>query len=698
MKNIIVVFLLIGVAMSSCMKANENPFYQEFQTKFQVPPYDLIKNEHFLPAFEKGIAEAAADIKKIVDNTEAPNFKNTIEALEFSGEILGRVTPVFFALLSANTSDELQQLAQKISPMLSKHSDDIMLNEALFNRVKSVYDNRNEEKLDQEQLRLVEKYYKDFTRNGALLGDAEKEILRNINQELSTATLQFSNNMLAETNKYKLFISNSEDISGLPESLLAGAKEAAEREGRPDEYLFTLHNPSVMPFLHYADNRELRRQISEAYLNRANNNCEHDNKELIRKIVRLRQEKARLLGYPNHAEYVLEQNMAKNTETVFKFLNELWAAALPNAQREMDELQQMIHRDGESFQIEAWDWRYYTEKLRKERYDLDEETVSAYLSLDNVLNGAFYVAEQLFGIKFKKLSGLPTYHEEVTYYEVTEADGTHIGLLYTDFYTRPSKRGGAWMNSIRQRAVKDGKTYSPIVGNTCNFTRPTAGKPSLLTFDEAETLFHEFGHALHGLFASNKYPSIGGTSVPRDFVELPSQVMEHWFSQPEVMRVFAKHYETGEVIPDEILEKLEASDKFNQGFATAEFLASALLDMHYYTHEDFANIDAASFEQSVTEKIGLMRQIPYRHRSTYFAHIFSGGYSAGYYSYIWSGVLDADAFEAFVETSLFDKNTATSFRKNILERGNTDDPMNLYKKFRGREPSIEPLLRKRGLM
>jgi len=697
MKKIIVALLLIGIAMTSSMKASENPFFKEFQTKFQVPPYDLIKNEHFLPAFEKGIKEAAEDIKKITSNSAAPNFKNTIEALEFSGEILGRVTPVFFALLSANTSEELQQIAKKVSPMLSKHSDDIMLNEALFNRVKKVYDNRKKEKLDAEQIRLVEKYYKDFSRNGALLGDSEKEILRKINQELSTATLTFSNNILAETNKFKMFISTPEDISGLPESLLAAAKEAAERDGRPGKFLFTLHNPSIMPFLHYANNRELRRLILEGYLNRGNNNCEHDNKEIIKTIVRLRQEKARLLGYTNHAEYVLEQNMAKNPETVFKFLYELWESALPNAQREMGELQQMIHRDGQSFEIESWDWRYYTEKLRQERYELDEETVRAYLPLENVLNGAFYVAERLFGIKFKKLTGLPTYHEEVTYYEVTEADGKHIGLLYTDFYTRSSKRGGAWMNSIRQRAVKDGKTYSPIVGNTCNFSRPAAGKPSLLTFDEAETLFHEFGHALHGLLANNKYPSIGGTSVARDFVELPAQIMEHWFSHPEVMRVFAKHYETGEVIPDDLLAKLEAADKFNQGFATTEYLASALLDMYYYTNDNYAHIDVPTFEREVEDKIGLMRQIPFRHRSTYFAHIFSGGYSSGYYSYIWSGVLDSDAFEAFVETSIFDKKTATSFRKNILERGSTDDPLNLYKSFRGREPSIEPLLKKRGL-
>jgi len=676
--------------------AGDNPFFKPYNTPYDVPPFDKIKEEHYLPAFEKGLKEAYADIKKITDNKQAPNFANTIEALEFSGELLQRVSSVFFNLVSSNSTPGMQKIAQEITPKLSKFNDDILFNEKLFARIKTVYDNSNKEKLSPEQLRLLEQKYQDFVKNGALLDKAAKERLAQINQRLSTLQLKFRDNVLAETNNYKLYIEKEEDLRGLPNSVVEAAKEAATRDGQPDKWLFTLQNPSIMPFLQYAENRGLRAQILKAYLHRGNNGNEYDNKEIIKEIVSLSQEKARLLGFPNFAEFVISDNMAKTSDRVFELLYRLWEPARENSIKEAQELQELINREGNTFKLEAHDWRYYTEKLRREKYEIDEEKLRPFFPLESVMQGAFTVANKLWGIRFKEIKNVPVYDPTVRVFEVTEEDGSHIGLFFVDYYNRSSKRGGAWMNNLRERKVKNGKTIYPIVFNVCNFPPPTENTPSLLSLDEAETLFHEFGHALHGLFASNAYPSIGGTNVPRDFVELPSQVMENWFSEPEVLRSFARHYQTGQPIPDEIIEKIQASSKFNQGFATVEYLAASLLDMFYYTTDRID--DVTEFENRVAQQINLPEEIPFRYRSTYFNHIFGGGYSAGYYSYIWAGVLDSDAFQAFKETSLFDRATAESFRKNVLEKGHTDDPMNLYIKFRGKEPQIEPLLRKRGLM
>jgi len=691
------IILIIAMNVSAQKKTTtDNPFFKPYNTPFEVPPFDKIKVEHYMPAFERGLKEAYDDIKKITENKQSPNFKNTIEALEFSGELLSKVSSVFFNLVSSNSSPEMQKIAQDISPKLSKYRDDIIFNEKLFARVKAVYDNREKEKLNDEQKRLLEVRYQEFVKNGALLDKSSKERLSEINQRLSTLQLKFRDNVLAETNNFKLYIDNEMDLAGLPQSIIEAAKEAATRDGNPDKWLFTLHNPSIMPFLQYADNRDLRAQILKAYLNRGNNDNEFDNKEIIREIIILSQEKARLLGFPNYAEFVLSENMAKTSDRVFDLLNRLWEPARQNAIKEAEALQDLINRSGGNFKLEAHDWRYYTEKLRREKYELDEEKLRPFFLLENVMQGAFMVANKLWGIYFKELKNVPVYDPTVRVFEVLDADGKHIGLFFVDYYNRASKRGGAWMNNLRERRIKDGKVTYPIVFNVCNFPQPTENTPSLLTLDEAETLFHEFGHALHGLLANNAYPSIGGTNVPRDFVELPSQIMENWFTEPEVLRTFAKHYQTGQPLPESLIEKIQASSKFNQGFATVEYLAAALLDMYYYTADHID--DVLEFEERIARQINLPEEIPFRYRSTYFNHIFGGGYSAGYYSYIWAGVLDSDAFQAFKETSLFDRKVAESFRKNVLEKGYTDEPMNLYIKFRGREPEIEPLLRKRGLI
>lgn len=685
------------IAVTAKPTKSDNPFFNEYKTPLGVPPFDKIKTEHYLPAFEAGIKQQAEEIAAIVNNPKEPDFKNTIEAMEYSGEILTKVSNVFFNMTSCNTSKEMQDIAKTVSPMLSKHGDDIMLNAKLFARIKKVYDNQAKMKLNGEQKRLLEKVYKDFARNGANLSDDKKNELRKINEELSLLALKFGDNVLAETNNFKLFIDNEKDLAGLPESIRMGAAEEAKDAGKPGKWLFTLHNPSVMPFLQYSANRELRKKMQEAYINRANNNNEFDNKENIKKIIDLRQKRAKLLGYKNHAEYTLEVAMAKNSSKVFELLNKLWAAVLPNMKKEADELQALINKEGGNFKLEASDWRYYAEKLRKEKYDLDEEMIRPYFKLENVREGVFAVVNKLFGLKFKERKDVPVYHPDVVAYEVLEANGKHVGLIFMDYFPRPSKRGGAWMNNYRDQIVKNGKFITPIVTNVFNFTKPTGDMPALLTVDEVETFFHEFGHGLHGLFSKCTYPGVAGTNVSRDFVELPSQIMENWAFEPEVMKMYAKHYKTGEVIPEALIKKIQESGKFGQGFATGEYLAASLLDMYWHTDENATKQDVNSFEKQTLDKMGLIPEIVSRYRSTYFQHIFSGGYSSGYYSYIWAGVLDTDAFQAFKEKSLFDKATAKSFRENILQRGNTEDPMALYIKFRGREPQIDPLLKKRGL-
>lgn len=675
----------------------DNPFFKKYSTPHQTPPFNEIKFEHYQPAFEEGIKQHKFEVDKIINNTEAPSFDNTITALEISGELLNKVSSVFFNLTSSNTNDAMQKLSSEMAPKLAKHGDEISLDLRLFERIKKIYNQKDKLNLTVEQNTLLEKYYKDFVRSGAELNDEQKAKLMKINEELSVLTIKVGQNILKETNNFELVIENEKDLAGLPENLIKSAAETAKRKGKEGKWVFTLHAPSIFPFLTYAENRELRKQILMAYANRGNNNNEFDNKKALSKIASLRNQKANLLGYKTHADYVLENSMAKSPDKVFEFLDKLWTPALRMAKEETAELQQMIDKEGNNFKLEAWDWRYYAEKLKKEKYSFDDEMLRPYFKLENVIQGVFDVSSKLFGLKFEKRNDIQTYHPEVTVFEVKEADGKHIGILYTDYFPRESKRGGAWMNAFRKQQKAKGENVTPIICNVGNFSKPTEGQPALISFEEVNTLFHEFGHALHGLLSNSVYPSVSGTSVPRDFVELPSQIMENWASDPEVLKMYAKHYQTGEVMPDELIEKIQASSKYGQGFASTEYLAASYLDMYWHSLTTDEEQDALTFEDNVAKKIGLIPEILFRYRSTYFNHIFSGGYSAGYYSYIWAEVLDADAFAAFKEKDIFDKATAKSYRDNILAKGGSEDPMVLYKRFRGAEPSVEPLLKKRGL-
>ncbi len=695
-------FISAILMMTSCGskkdQLSDNPFFKEWDTPFGVPPFEEIKNEHYVPAFEEGMKQHKAEIEDIISSSEAPTFENVIAAMDYSGEMLRKVSGVFFNMTSANTSDEIQEIAREISPKLTAHNDDILLNKELFKKVEQVYNNREEENLNTDQMMLLELTYKNFVRSGALLNEKDQERLRDINTQLSELTLKFGDNLLAETNNYELVIEKEEDLSGLPPAVIETAAETANEKGKEGKWVFTLHNPSVLPFLQFADNRELREEIQQAYIKRGDNNNEFDNKEVIKQIVSLRYERAQLLGYDTHADFVLEMNMAENPDGVFGLLDQLWTPALKLAEFEATEYQKIIDTEGGNFKLEAWDWRYYAEKYRKAKYDLNEDELKPYFELTKVRDGIFYVCNRLYDIKFEERNDVPKYHEDATVYEVKNNDDTHVGILYMDFHPRESKRGGAWMNSYRKQYRKDGKNISPVITIVCNFTKPTSTTPSLLTLDEVKTFFHEFGHALHGLLSNGTYPGISGTSVPRDFVELPSQIMEHWALEPEVLKQYAHHYQTGEVIPDELIEKISNAAYFDQGFATVEFLAAAYLDMYWHTMQVSNIKDVNQFEHEALNTIKLMPEIVSRYRSTYFAHIFSGGYSAGYYAYIWSGVLDTDAFEAFKENGIFDKATADSFRKNILEKGHSDKAGNMYRAFRGRDPQIEPLLKSRGLI
>lgn len=674
-----------------------NPFFQAYDTPFNVPPFDKIKNEHFKPAILEGISKHETEINAIAANVKPATFENTILAMENAGTLLSDVNTVFSNLNSANTNKEMQRIAKEIAPNLSAHRDNIYLNEKLFAKVKSLWDKKETIGLNLEQAKILDNAYKDFVRSGANLSSADKEKLRKINGTLSLTSLKYGQNILAETNKYELVIDDKKDLGGLPQGLIEAAAADAKAKGKEGKWIFTLSNSSVMPFLQYSSNRELRKQIWNAYQTRGNHDDAYDNKTNAVELANLRGQKARLLGYKSHSNYVLEESMAKTPENVNKLLNDLWKPALEIAKTEAADIQKLMVKEGVKGAVQPYDWRYYTEKIRKERFDLDEEELKPYFSLENVRKGVFQVTEKLYGIQFKELSNVPKYHEDVTVWEVSEKEGTHLGVLYMDFHPRDSKRGGAWMTSYRSQETVDGKRIAPVVSIVCNFTKPSANAPALLTFDEVTTFFHEFGHSLHGLLSNVTYKSLAGTSVPRDFVELPSQIMENWAAEPEVLRMYAKHYKTDEVIPEALINKLKKAGTFDQGFATTEYLAASLLDLEYHSQTTDITVDANTFEKAAMTKIGLIASIIPRYRSTYFSHIFSGGYSSGYYSYIWSGVLDTDAFEAFKTTTLFNPEKAKLFRENVLEKGGTEDPMVLYKRFRGAEPSIEPLLRKRGL-
>jgi peptidyl-dipeptidase Dcp len=675
----------------------DNPLLATYDTPYQVPPFDLIKNHHYKPAILEAINIHQKEIDAIANSKDKPTFENTILALENSGSLLNRINTTLSNLTSANTNDTLQALAQEIAPELSKHSDNIFLNEKLFARVKAVWDKQIDFKLNAEQAKLLEKKYKAFVRSGANLNAAQKDRLRKINEELSVLSLKFGDNVLAENNAYQLFIDKKEDLAGLPEEVILAAADDAKEAEKKGKWLFTLQNASVMPFLQYADNRELRKKIWTAYQNRGNNGNEYDNRINVVQMTNLRTEKAQLLGYKSHAAYILEERMAKTPEAVYELMDKLWTPALEKAKAEEADIKKMMIADGIKDEVQPYDWRYYTEKIRKERYDLDEQEIKPYFSLDNVRNGIFTVTKNLYGLQFKELKNVPKYHEDVTVWDVTDKDNKHIGILYMDFFPRASKKGGAWMTSYSKQKRVARTRITPVISIVCNFSKPTAGNPALLTFDETTTFFHEFGHALHGLLSNVTYESLAGTSVPTDFVELPSQVMENWAAEPEVLKLYAKHYKTGEVIPDTLIKKLQESATFDQGFATVEYLAAAYLDLDYHNRSGALTQNVIPFEEAAMKKLGLIHAIIPRYRSTYYNHIFNGGYSAGYYSYIWSGVLDTDAFDAFKTTSLFDQANAKSFRTNILEKGGTMDAMQMYKNFRGAEPSIGPLLRKRGL-
>lgn len=689
--------LVITLSCKQKVKEPVNPFFSEYTTPFQIPPFDLIDTSHYLPAYEKGIAEQKAEIDAIVNQTEPADFENTILAFDRSGELLRKVSRVFQTINSANTNPAMQALARIIGPMVTQHDDDIWMNVPLFQRVEKVHQERQNLGLDSLQVRLVEKYYKDFIRNGAALDESGKTRLREINQRVTELQLKFRDNLLAETNtNFQLVLDNEEDLAGLPEGSVVAAAEAAKEAGMEGKWLFTLQKPSLIPFLQYADKRELREKIYRGYFMRGDNDNEFDNKEIIREIMNLRVERARLLGHNTFAEYVISNNMAEKPENVYAFLDRLMKPAQAAAKRDLTEMQSIIQREGGDFSLESWDWWYYAEKLRKEKYNLEESELKPYLKLENARDGMFAVATKLYGITFTRIPEAPVYHPEVEVFEVKEADGSHLAVLTLDYHPRPGKNVGAWCGRLRQQSYVDGKRIAPIVTITCNFTRPYGDTPSLLSWDEVTTLWHEFGHALHGFFTDGPYQRLAG-HLQRDMVELPSQIMEHWAAQPEVLAEYARHYQTNEPMPQELVDRLMNSMTFNQGFVTTEYIAASVLDMDWHSMTAPTEMDVNSFEKASMDKIQLMKEILPRYRTTYFSHVM-GGYAAGYYVYLWAAVLDADAFQAFVDSGdLYNQDLASRFRRYVLAGGGEGEGMDQYRKFRGQDPSDKPLLRKRGL-
>ena len=688
--------MLLFATLTAQGQEPSNPFFSVYSTPFQVPPFNLIAIEHYAPAFERGIEEQKKEIEAITSNPQAPNFENTILAFDKSGELLTKVSSVFYSLNSANTSPEMQKVARVISPLVTAHRDNINLNDKLFQRIKAVYMKRDSLKLDSLQKRTVEKYYNDFVRNGANLDEAAKARLREINQQLSELGLHFGENLLAETNKnFKLVIDNPADLDGLPKDIVDAAAITAKEFGLEGKWVFTLQKPSMIPFLQYAKNRNLREKLYTGYAMRCNNNDEFDNKSIMLQIVNLRAEKAKLLGYKTYADYSISNNMAKTPEAVYDFLNQVMEPALIAATRDRDDMQAIINREGGTFKLAPWDWWYYAEKLKKEKFNLDESELKPYFKLENVRDGMFYVANQLYGITFTRRTDLPIYHPDVEVFEVKNETGAHIGLLYLDYFPRAGKRVGAWCGRFRQQTYENGKRITPIVTMVTNFTPPTGNTPALLTWDEVTTLFHEFGHALHGLFTDGPYDRIAG-SLPRDMVELPSQVMENWAGEPRVIKVYAKHYQNGSPMPEDLINRLKKSMTFNQGFETVEYIAASVLDLDWHSITEPQKVDVLQFENNSMKRIHLLDEIYPRYRTTYFNHII-GGYAAGYYVYLWAAVLDTDAFNAFAETGdIFNHEVAARFRKHVLTEGGNDEGMIQYVKFRGKEPSVEPLLKKRG--
>ena len=685
------------MSLLACNKTN--PLIDQPATPFGVPAFDQVKLEHYMPAFEEAIRQDKAGIDAIANNTEAPTFENTIVALDRNGELLERVSGVFFNVLEADGNDEMDAIAEKVSPMLSELSSYITLNDKLFERVKAVYDQRESLDLTPEQMRLLTETYKGFADNGANLPADKKERLKQINEELDLLSLQFGRNVVAETNSCRRFVTNEEELKGLPESAKAAAAEEAAAAGHPGEWMFTPKRTSFTPVLQYCENRELRKQLLMDYTTRANHDNQNDNKAVIIREMQLRIERANLFGYNNPADYILKDCMAKDHQTVDAFLQSVWAPSLAAAKREAAELQKLLDADLPGEKLQPWDWWYYAEKLRKAKYALDEEEIKPYFELSNVRKGAFGVATKLYGLQFEPLQNMPVYNPEVEVFKVTGADGELIGILYTDYFPRAGKRPGAWMNNIMTQYVDaEGVDHRPVIINVGNFNKPTAGNPSLLSMDDVETLFHEFGHALHGLLSRAHYKNLSGTNTPRDFVELPSQFMENYAYEPEVLKTYAFHYQTGEVIPDELIQKINAAGKFNQGFVTTELLSASILDMDFHELTTAEGLDVNAFEAESLKKMGMIDEIIVRYRPTFYNHIFTTGYEAGYYSYTWSAVLDADAFAAFKETgNLFDPATAAKFR-HLLEQGGTRDAQELYLEFRGKEADPKHLLQRKGFV
>ncbi len=678
------------------VNAQSNPLLGEFKTPHETAPFGKIENEHFLPAFKDAIKEGETEVQAVVENTDFPTFENTVAALERSGRLLSRTAGIFFNLVSAETSDELQQLAQEVSPMLTKFQNDITLNPVLFERIKTVYNKRETLELTPEQQTLLEKTYIDFVRKGANLSEDDKQKFREISTELSKLNLKFGENVLKETNKYELHITDKSKLAGLPDSELEAAAQKAKSKDK-EGWVFDLTMPGYLPFMKYAGNRDLRRELFMAYMSKSYKGDELDNQENIRKMVNLRLEMANLLGYNTYADYALERRMAMNAGGVYKLLDDLYEASYNMALKEKQEVLDYARKNGFNDEIMQWDWSYYSEKLKVEKFDLNDEMLKPYFELRNVIDGVFGLATELFGITFRENKEIPVYHEEVIPYEVYDKDGTFLSVLYADFHPRPGKQGGAWMNEFKGQWKEDGKNSRPHITIVMNFTRPTETKPALLTFNEVETFMHEFGHALHGMLANATYSGLSGTNVYRDFVELPSQIMENWAVEKEFLDRFAKHYETGEPIPGELVEKIKAAANFQAGYLSVRQLSFGLLDMAWHTQKKPFGGDVKQFEEEAWKKTRIFPVIDQVAMSTQFGHLFAGGYAAGYYSYKWAEVLDADAFSLFKEKGLFNKEVAQSFRENILEKGGTEHPMVLYKRFRGQEPTVDALLERSGM-
>ncbi len=684
--------------MRLCAFASKmNILTQKFQTKYDTAPFSQIKNDHFFPAFQEGIALAKVEIDAIVNNPAAPTFENTIEAMAFSGDILDRISSIFFNLNSAETNDELQKIAQEVSPLLSEFSNDIRLNADLFAKVKAVYEQKDQLNLNPEQTTLLDKKYKSFSRNGANLSEDKKLQLREIDKELSKLSLQFGENVLTETNAFQMHLTDEKDLSGLPEGTIEAARALAKSQDQQG-WIFTLDHPSYIPFLTYADNRELRKKMAIAFGAKCFQNNEQDNQAIVLKIAKLRFDRANLLGYATHAHFVLEERMAQTPEKVTSFLQDLLAKAKPAAEREFKQLTQFAAALDGIEQLEKWDGAYYSEKLKQQLFNLDDEKLKPYFQLEKVLAGAFTIAQKLYGLTFTEIFDIDKYHDEVTTYEVKDQNGNLVSIFYADFFPRKGKRNGAWMTSFKSQYIKDGVNERPHISNVCNFTKPTETKPSLLTFNEVTTLFHEFGHGLHGMLANTTYPSLSGTSVYWDFVELPSQIMENWCYEAEALALFATHYETGEMIPMELVEKIKESASFQEGMATMRQLSFGLLDMGWHGQDPSGISDLKAFETEQFAATQLYPDVKENAMSTAFSHIFQGGYSSGYYSYKWAEVLDADAFDYFKEKGIFNTEVATKFKDNVLSKGGTEAPMILYKRFRGQEPKPEALLKRAGLV